>query len=265
MNRESMAIAACQSGLLTVLLLSRASAAELPAADDVLRGVLDRLPRDPVTLHATLETRGSSSAQDRTVHVDVFLSYGSRPSRVVYTVRDAFGCERARLTLTREGAAAPVLRYEAGAPLAAVPAPALTNAVEDTDVTWADLTLAFLWWPGGRTVARDMVKEQACYVLDVPAPAGAGGASYGRVRLWIDEKFHMLLQAEGYDERGQLARRMSVRSFRKMRDKWMVKDLDVQSFPSRRRTTLRVTEIDGPPADAPGAETNAVRATPAGP
>jgi len=49
-----------------------------------------------------------------------------------------------------------------------------------------------------------------------------------------------VLQAEGYDVRGELVRRLFMKSFKKIEDRWMVKDMDIQCFPSEHRTNLRV-------------------------
>ena len=55
--------------------------------------------------------------------------------------------------------------------------PPLTERIEDTDVTWMDLTLAYLWWPDGKTVGEEEVRGRACWVLDVPAPTNHFGAA----------------------------------------------------------------------------------------
>lgn len=212
---------------------------ELPTADGLLREVIGRLPRKPVAVAGVLQSGGRGKGEKRTFNVELQLAYGTNPPTATYTIRDAFGSELERLTITREGEAAPQYTFRKGAEPA--PAPRLAEPIRDTDICWSDLSFSFLWWRDGKTVGRDMMKGQACYVLDVRAPEGEAGV-YSRLRLWIDEKFLVLLQAEGYDAKDQLVRRLSVKSFKKMDDKWMLKDLDVQSFPRRTRTTLRVTD-----------------------
>ena len=53
----------------------------------------------------------------------------------------------------------------------------------------------------------------------------------------------MLLQAEGYSEDGNLVRRLWVKGFKKINERWMIKDMEIQSYPYRHRTRLRVREV----------------------
>ena len=63
------------------------------------------------------------------------------------------------------------------------------------------------------------------------------------VRLWIEAKVHVLLQAEAYDARQQRLRALRIKSFKKIKDLWMIEDLEVQTYPSRHRTLLRVQAV----------------------
>jgi hypothetical protein len=94
-------------------------------------------------------------------------------------------------------------------------------------------------------------------VVDVPAPtngpavaagkdaaaAGTGaGRPYARVRLWIEENLRVLLQAEGYDARGEAIRRLWVQSCKKINDRWMIKEMEVQGYPEIHRTKLSIRD-----------------------
>ena len=71
----------------------------------------------------------------------------------------------------------------------------------------------------------------------------ANGTPYARVRLWIDEELRMLLQAEGLDAEGDVVRKLWIKSFKKVDDRWMIKDMEVQRYPIRHRTRLSIKEI----------------------
>ena len=105
------------------------------------------------------------------------------------------------------------------------------------------LTLSFRWWPGGRVTGEEDIRGRPCHVVEVPAPAGPPG-QYAAVRLWIDGQLHMLLQAEGLDAGGKQVRILWVKSFKKINDRWMLKDLEIQSSPLH-RTKLVVREVNG--------------------
>ena len=121
---------------------------------------------------------------------------------------------------------------------------ALDSRIESTDLTWADLSLSFLWWRGGEIVGTDRAKGRDCYLVDLPAPAWQPTTSgYHHVRLWIDQSLHMLLRAEGFDADNQPLRSLWVRSLKKTDGRWMIKDMEVQAYPPVQRTRLRIHTV----------------------
>ncbi len=215
-------------------------AAPLPAAPDILARVRAAFPRQPLLLSGELITR--AGREDRTVLADVLLEWGAEPPQGRFVIRDAFGRLLEQLTVRRPAGGAAAYDYARGDPPADAPVPDLRAAVADTEFSWADLSLGFLWWPGGKTYATEMKKGRECYVVDLPAP-GAGEA-YARLRLWIDTEAYALLQADAFDARGDLVKRLAVKSLKKVEGRWTLKDFDVQSFPSRRRTTFSVDRVE---------------------
>jgi hypothetical protein len=91
-------------------------------------------------------------------------------------------------------------------------------------------------------VGEEDVRGRSCYVLDVPAPEGAFAGCSG-VRLWIEPRIPIMLRAEAYDQQDALIRRMEVKSFKKINDRWVIKDIELTSLPSRHKTYLRVRDV----------------------
>ena len=54
----------------------------------------------------------------------------------------------------------------------------------------------------------------------------------------------MFLKAEGLDANGKQVRILWVKSFKKIHDRWMLKDMEIQSSPLH-RTKLVVREVNG--------------------
>jgi hypothetical protein len=54
----------------------------------------------------------------------------------------------------------------------------------------------------------------------------------------------MFLRAEGLDAKGKQVRILWIKSFKKINDRWMLKDLEVQASPIH-RTKLVVREVNG--------------------
>jgi len=235
-----------------VLFLIAVSALSAPAppAQQLLDDVVARLPREALTVSGELIVRRRKGVEVRRLGFEMYLNWGVQPSIARYTIRDAFGEDVERLTVERDARGLPTFRYAAGPPLAPAATPPLFDTIQQSDISWMDLALSFLWWPGGELVGREEVRGRQCFVVEVPAPASARGASegasavpYDAVRLWIDEDMRMLLQAEGLDAEGSVVRRLWVRSFKKSDDRWMIKDMEVESYPVARRTKLHVSDV----------------------
>lgn len=225
--------------ILFALAASFVEGEELPAGSQLLDDMRAQLPRDPIVINGSLEVRKRKGIVTRTLNVEMNLNLGHSPATAKYILRDALGKDLEQMTVIRGSDGPARFEYAAGNPLAPARQPDLFQPFQDTDVSWMELTLSFLWWPGGKTLKTETLRGQSCFVVEVLAPAGESGL-YKRVLLWVDEKLHMVLQAEGYDARGELVRRLFMKSFKKIGDRWMVKDMDIQCFPSEHRTNLRV-------------------------
>jgi hypothetical protein len=232
---------------------------EYPSGPELLADVRAGLPREELQLKAELRSKRRSGAIEEKLLAEVNLDWRGDTKESEYIIRDFFGAELERLSIRLHAGRDPVFIFTVG-PAAEGPAPVrLDQPIRNTDVTWQDLTLSFLWWPGGETVDAEKVKGRLCYVVDLPAPAAAPG-DRTRVRLWVDARVRMLLRADQYDERGARVRRLEVKSLKKIRQVWMVKDLEVTRFPSRHRTAIRVTSLklagaeleEGPEEDMEG-------------
>ena len=221
-----------------------------PEAGELLAGVLKGLPNVPVAITAQLQSKNRNGDLEKALTAEMQLDWRGRPPTARYTIRDAFGGNVSGLNITWRSDGTRDLRYFTGPALVAGTLPALDTAIEGTDITWMDLSLSFLWWTGGRTVGSEKIKGRSCYVVDLPAPSGSGSCT--GARLWIDPEIHLLLQAAMYDRQGQLLRLLEVKSFKKVRDLWIIQNIDVQSFPVHHKTSLRVRQAEAPEAGSHG-------------
>ena len=256
MNRSGLVLfAACVLAAYTGRLRAVAS-----DADQLLDAVIARLPKDPMKVTGELVVRRRHGLPVGRFGFEMQLDWGSRPSTAVYDIRDAFGGSLERLTVVRENGAAPLFKYASGDPLRQEEMPPLFDTIQFSDISWVDLALTFLWWKDGKLAGSDEVKGRKCHIVEVPAPVGTivpdtdvgtngeTGTPYAAVRLWIDRELLMLLQAEGLDASGNLVRKLWVKSFKKINDRWMIKDMEVQTYPVKHRTKLVIREVT---ADAP--------------
>ncbi len=239
--------------LLSVVVLADVSEVH-PSADQLLHDVVARLPIDPIHVSGKLLVRRRRGVPVASLDFELDAHWGDTPARATYHIRDAFGRSLEELSVTHGESTS--YQYATGDPLQKTDLPDLSGAIQETDLSWIDLTFAYLWWPGGKIVGEESIRSFDCYILDIPAPqsqkvadggpkAESEGASpYASVRLWISKKAHMMLQAEGYDANGKILRRLWVRNFKKIADQWMIKEMEVQRYPEVHRTKLRVTEVE---------------------
>ena len=108
----------------------------------------------------------------------------------------------------------------------------------NTDVTWSDLTLDYLWWDDfSFDVEREgeSVHGQVCAVVVMKKGDRA-------VRVWVDRKTGVLMQAEELKE-DKAVRRLWGTRIRKFGERWMANVLEVETLGSGHRTKITVEEL----------------------
>jgi len=227
-----------------------------PPVRQLLEDVIARLPRESLRIQGDLTVRKRRGLVLTRLKFDTSLDLGATPSLARYTILDAFGTELEQMTVTRREGEPPEFSYAAGSPLAICDTPDLCGRIGETDLSWIDLTLSFLWWPDGSPVGSGEIRGRPCHVVELTNPSASGTgelrddpvAPYARVRLWIDKKMHMLLQAEALDAESKPIRRLWVKSFKKINDRWMLKDMEVEGVPAAHRTKLTIREVGVAPS-----------------
>ncbi len=235
------------SRLLIVLMLaavvSPAAEESYPDARDLVAGVLASLPDIPVQVTAQLQSRNEDGDIEKTLNAEMRLDWRGAVPSAKYSIRDAFGANLEGLIISWQADGTAQFRYFRGDPLVIASLPNLSAPICDTDICWIDLTLSYLWWPGGKTVGSESIRGRFCYIVDIPAPPRKSG-TYAGVRLWIDPQLHILLKAESYDSGQNPLRRLEVKSFKKVKDLWLIQNIDIQTLATGHKTVLRVTKAD---------------------
>jgi hypothetical protein len=231
-----LSVAAQTNPAPAIITAPTAAVAELPSVDALMSNLLARLPSKPIRLSGDLLTTPEEGNKSR-LTISIQLRY---PREATYTIGDAFGKPLEQLTVLRDKERVSFL-YLTGDPMRGAPAPSLDQTIQNTGLSWMDLTLGFLWWNGGQIIGEEENRGQPCYVLDRHAPIG-GMAPYASTRIWVDKRVSMLLQAHGYDKLANLTRRMSVKSFKKINHDWMIKDLEVEDLSRQITTILRIRD-----------------------
>ena len=224
--------------------------ASLPDVGSLMDSVVSAFPREPLEIHGSFLVRRRRGVPVDERAFSMVVDWGSNPSTARYLIMDEAGRRPVKeMSITRSRGRSPVWRFRSGIPLEDRPLPNLFGSILGSDMSWMDLSLSFLWWPGGRIVGEDRVRGYACHVVEIPAPTVSGEktdtaqTAYASVRLWIEKNQRMLLQAEGLDADGAVLRRLWIRSLQKIDERWMIKDMEVQRYPAVHRTRLTIREV----------------------
>jgi len=210
------------------------------SADQLLQDVVTQLPSSPITVSGNLLVRRRRGMPVATYLFELNANWGNTPPQATYRIDDSFGQTLEQLTIIHGRHNS--YQYSIGDPLQPSTLKNLSAPIQQTDLSWTDLTLAFLWWTGGEIIGEESIRTFDCYIIKVNAPINSN-SNYAIVKIWISKKSHLMLKAEGYNAKNKLARRLWIKSCKKVNDQWMVKDMEIQQYPKKQITKLRVLDI----------------------
>lgn len=213
-----------------------AAGSRLPAME-ILARVRANLPKENLVVKGQILSGDRIGKLQRIGYIDMFLGLGGNPATVRYRISDTFGAPVEQMTIRMAEGCEAEFEYEKGNPLRPAAAPPPTSVIRNTDVTWNDLALLFLWRTEGRILREETLRGRECHILAFPRREG------GTIMSWIDMEIMTLLQMEELGGDGALQRRMIIKSMKKISDQWMIKDLELRSYPSRHHTLIRVDAI----------------------
>jgi hypothetical protein len=96
-----------------------------------------------------------------------------------------------------------------------------------------------LWWKDAKLIGEERKINRDCYVVEVPVPD-----SDRTMRLWVEKHMGLLLEAETFDSKKQLLRRLKIRSIKKMDGLWVAKDIEIRDRTSGSTTTLQISDLE---------------------
>jgi len=111
-------------------------------------------------------------------------------------------------------------------------------SIMETDVTWSDLTLDYLWWDDVSFDAEresETVHGQVCSVIVMKRGERL-------VRVWVDRKTGAMMQAEEMSG-GKPLRRLWGTRIKKFGERWVPNVLEVETAGSGHRTKITVEDM----------------------
>lgn len=123
----------------------------------------------------------------------------------------------------------------------------IRQAIGQTDVSYEDLALKFLYWKDPQIVGRQKLNGQDCWRLHVVNPEKTG--RYREVSVWVTMKQRALMRVVGYGPRPDRVplKQFEITGVMKVGDLFTVKSMKVTSFNDNRRVEgITYLEFDKP-------------------
>ena len=212
----------------------------LESAEAVLDFARSHLPPQPMQIDGVIYVKAANNFPKHKYPIQMLLEWGE--NRATYTISDRDSDLQQRLEVTFPRSGQPGYKFFSGADFAPAEMPDPLTKIGETDISWADLTLSFFWWPNAELVDYVSKLGQSAYMIDIPAPETEQDLS--KVRLWISMKQGMMLGAEMYGKDGKRQRYMRVDSIKKVQEGlWMIKNLDLKRPGKKERTKLQLDSV----------------------
>ncbi|MEI6715167.1 MAG: outer membrane lipoprotein-sorting protein [Verrucomicrobiota bacterium] len=110
-------------------------------------------------------------------------------------------------------------------------------------VTYEDLALRFLSWPGAVAEGDERLMLSKCWKLRVKRPNGSA-SGYHEVVLWVGQSNGAFLKSEAYGAGGVLLRRLTVRSLGTVNGMTTLKQLRIESPQAGGEPTYLDVDVD---------------------
>lgn len=196
-----------------VALAASASAAPLPEAKDILESVRLRQAQQEIELQGQLRENDKIIPFHLTQTGPLIRYSFSNPDE---TLQLRLGDNDSRLEEVTRGGTEKISAAQ------------FDHKVRGTGISYEDLALKFLYWPDARVTGENSIRTRNCWKLELKAPSRQ--SQYGTVWLWVDKNGGALMRVEGYDLKGQLAKRFEVISAQKIEGRWFLKQMRIEEF-----------------------------------
>ena len=114
---------------------------------------------------------------------------------------------------------------------AEVPLAMYSERVRGFDLTYEDLSMRFLYWPHGKVLGEESLggfSGQRAWKVRVTTPDGKG--PYGTVDVWVHQGSGGMAKMEGWDKKGRKIKHFEMRTFQKVGDSFIPKEIRVQTY-----------------------------------
>lgn len=211
-------------------------------AEELMRRVRMSMPDVPLEMEAAIRVIDRTGRPLRTVRAQAHLAPRADGRVARYTLLDGFGGVMQEMTVELGGATAD-FSFAEGDPPQPAPLPDLFGSVAETGISWMELSFSFFWWPNPRIVGSERVANRwDCRIIEMDCPpelASAAEGNWSRIRLWVAPAYGAVVRGEAW-RGGGAVKRFEVQSVKKLRQVYMIGDMEVRDLVAGRRAKLKV-------------------------
>lgn len=211
-------------------------------AETSAAGLMERvrmsMPDVPLELDAAIRVVDAHGKILQTVRAGAVLAPEADGRTARYTLRDAFGGILEEMTV-RLGAGGTSFAFAQGDPPQAAPLPDLFGPIQGSEISWLELSFSYFWWPGPRITGTELVANRwECQVVEIPCPPEYPGG-WSHIRLWVAPAYNAVVRGEAW-RAGRAVKRFEVKSVKKLRQVYMIGDLEVKNLETGARARLKI-------------------------
>ena len=118
----------------------------------------------------------------------------------------------------------------------------LGESLLNTDLSYEDMSMTFLYWKNAKVVRQETLKTQKCDVVRLENPGGSG--RYDIVYAWIHKKYGSLMQVKGYNKEGRMMKKFAVDKLMKVKGEYTLQRMRVDSFDPKSRKNTGTTYLE---------------------
>lgn len=105
----------------------------------------------------------------------------------------------------------------------------LAQKINDTDLSYEDLSMRFLYWKGAKVMGEEKVSGQLCYKVRLENPSKTAG-DYRIVYVWAHKKYGALMKVMGYDAKGRPLKQFKVTDLMKVGKEYTLEQMRVDTI-----------------------------------
>ena len=208
------------------------------AAENQMERVRLSMPEVPLELEASIRVVDANGKGLKTVQAAAALTPQADGRTARYTLFDAFGGTLEEMAVAL-GSGRAEFAHAQGDPLQPAPLPDLFGPIQGSEISWMELSFSFFWWPDPKIVGTAKVANRwECQIIEIACPPEYGGG-WSHVRLWVAPAYNAVVRGEAWRD-GKAVKRFEVKSVKKLRQIYMIGDMEVKNLETGARARLKV-------------------------